>query len=193
MVEMIRQIAASSDDCFVFDTKMRLTSISLFIAVGVSFSSSYMRFLNIPIPPNSTIDHAHLELCSDGWQAGTTELLVHGIREPNPATFSTAIDAEARPVTAALVPWNMDLRPGYFNGTWDLNTWHGAPPDGPELKDIVQEIVAQAGWVSGNSLAIKIEASDVGISRSVYSWDGDPAKAPILYIAYTPPSEDQHT
>ncbi|GAH62638.1 unnamed protein product [marine sediment metagenome] len=41
-------------------------------------------------------------------------------------------------------------------------------------------------------MAIKLEASDTGISRSVWSWDGDPDKAAILVITYTPPGEIQH-
>jgi len=203
MAELTRQVEASTDDCYVFDTTIRLARDYIMIDVGEVPSNSYMRFLNITIPPGSRIDHAHIELCSYGFNGGTSNLFVRGIKEPNTATFSTADDAEARPATVASVPYDLDALPGYFNGLWEADTWHGAPPDdGPELKEIIQEIVAQAGWASGNSLAIKIEALFTGISRSVWSWDGEqlepavpplPAKAPILVINYTLPSEVQHT
>ena len=193
MAEIIKQVAASSDDCYVFNTTMRLASAAIFIAIVGHYPNSYMRFLNIPIPPGSTIDHAHLELCSPSSQSGNNNFLVRGIKEPNPATFSTGIDAEARPVTAVSIPWNLDSAVGSFDAIWPADTWHGAPPDGPELKDIVQEIVNQGGWASGNSMAIKLEASDTGITRSVWSWDGDPDKAAILVITYTPPAMIQHT
>lgn len=202
MAELTRQVEASTDDCYVFGTSIRIAITSIQIDMADFPSNSYMRFLNITIPPGSRIDHAHIELCSYGFNSGTNNLFVRGIKEPNTATFSTADDAEARPATDASVPYDLDARAGYFNGVWEADTWHGEPPDGPELKDIIQEIVAQGGWASGNSLAIKIEALFTGISRSVWSWDGEqlqpsepplPAKAPILVITYTLPSEVQHT
>ncbi|GAI01014.1 unnamed protein product, partial [marine sediment metagenome] len=193
MAEMIRQVAASSDDCYVFNTTMRLTSAAIFIAIVGHYPNSYMRFLNIPIPPGSTIEHAHLEVCSYGSNGGRSVMAVYGIKEPNTNTFSTQADADVRPMTAAFADWICGAGAGEFEQYWGADTWHGAPPDGPELKDIVQEIVNQGGWASGNSMAIKLEASDTGITRSVWSWDGDPAKAPILVITYTPPGEIQHT
>jgi len=187
MAEITKQIAANSDDCYTFGTTIRLTNISVTLASRV-YVRGYMRFLNILIPPGSTIEHAHLEVCSPGNQSGHADLVVHGIKEANTNTFSTALDADARPVTAASKDWIIAFP---FDPYWPADTWHGWP-DGPELKDIIQEQIDQPGWASANALALKIGNTTLMSDRSIWSYDGDPAKAPILVVTYTLPSMIQH-
>ena len=183
MADITKQIVASFDDCHTFGTTIRLTNISIMLS-SLVYIHGYMRFLNITIHPGSTIEHAHLEVCSPGNQDGHVDLVVHGIKEANTNTFSTALDADARPVTAASKDWIIAFP---FDPYWPTDTWHGWP-DGPELKDIIQEQIDQLGWASGNALAIKIGNTTLVAGREIWSYDGAPVKAPTLVVTYTLPS-----
>ncbi|MBA7716274.1 hypothetical protein ES703_125343 [subsurface metagenome] len=188
-----RQIAASADDGYCFGTNINLTGNYIFIDECTFEMRSHFRFLSLNIPQGAVIRHAHLELCSDAEQGGRSEMAVYGIKEPNTKTFSTQPDADARPVTAAFADWVCGVGPGEFEQYWATGTWHGWP-DGPELKNIIQEIVNQPGWLSGSPLAIKIVSTPLGgAGRTVWSWDFDPSLAARLYVEYegepVPPSK----
>ena len=186
MIELARQIAASNDDCYTYQTSMSLTSASVFIDECTFQMRAYMRFLNISIPLGAIIEHAHLEVCSYGTNGGRSEMAVYGIKEPSTNTFSTQPDADARPMTAAFADWICGAEAGAFEQYWAADSWHGWP-DGPELKNIIQEIVNQPGWASGNPLAMKIVSTPVGgAGRLVWSYDGNPSLSPILHVTYIP-------
>jgi hypothetical protein len=64
---------------------------------------------------------------------------------------------------------------------WNANTWYAFN----EMALVVQEIVNQAGWQSGNSLAIVLRNTGGAWSRKwVYSRDGAAQFAPQLVIVY---------
>jgi len=55
--------------------------------------------------------------------------------------------------------------------------------------NIIQEIVNQPGWASGNPLAMKIVSTPVGgQGRIVWAYDGSPALAPMLHVTYSMPT-----
>lgn len=182
MTDINRQIVAGTDDCYVFQTTMRLNRDYLFIDDCTLEMRAYMRFLNITIPQGTTILHAHLEVCSYGSNGGRSEMVACGIKESNTNTFSSQSDADGRPITITSEDWICGV--GGFEDYWDADSWHGWP-DGPELKDIIQEIVNQPTWLSGNPLAIKIvNIPQGGNARLIWSWEGNPSLAPLLYITY---------
>jgi hypothetical protein len=58
----------------------------------------------------------------------------------------------------------------------------------PDIKTIVQEIVGQAGWDTGDkSMALYIGTFTGTALRKAYSFNGSAAYAPLLHIEYTPP------
>lgn len=59
----------------------------------------------------------------------------------------------------------------------------------PDVSSIVQELVDQPGWASGNAMAIVIEplnADFINANRTAIAFDGDPGAAPLLRIDFTP-------
>ncbi len=179
-----RQVAASSDDCFAFPTTIYLTRAYLFIDDCTKYVHAYMRFLNIAICEGTIIRHAYIDLCSDVYYGGMTDLKIYGIKEPNTNTFLTQAGADGRPVTEAYTDWIM--RDWLHNEFWNPGEWWGYTNDPRDIKDVIQEIVNQDGWEAGNALAIKTTNTPLGgAGRGCYSWDyGDHSLAPKLYIEY---------
>jgi hypothetical protein len=56
----------------------------------------------------------------------------------------------------------------------------------PNLSPVIQEIINQSGWTSGNSLVIIITGGKT-VKRVAESFEGDAAGAPLLHIEYTLP------
>ena len=52
----------------------------------------------------------------------------------------------------------------------------------PVPKAVIQEIIDQAGWASGNSLAVIIDGTG---ERTAESFNGDPAGAALLHVEFS--------
>lgn len=169
-----RGCPAGSDDCYTFGTTMRLTYDYLYVDYETLDMHAYARFTAIPIPPGATIIHAYIDLQAYAAYTGVSALRILGIKELDTATFSTQADADGRPVTDALVNWTP--------GNWAANGWYGLTNDPQDIKAIIEEIIGQAGWASGNALAIKIINTAQGITRTCKSREG--GNSPRLYIEY---------
>ena len=142
------EVAASTDDCYTFGALIRLDRDSLYFDYATEDMKAYMRFLGVTIPSGATILHAFLEVHAYGRIGQGSKVRILGIKEADTATFSTQADADGRAVTDALVNWETVALAD--------NTWFMRFNDGQELKDIIQEIIDQGTWASGNALAIKI-------------------------------------
>jgi hypothetical protein len=180
-----RQVEASSDDCYTFGDILRLTRDCLFIDECTNPMHTYMRFTDVSIPPGAAIEHAYIDLCSDGYQGGMSDIRIYGIKEANSNTFSTQADSDARPVTEAYIDWIFCSF--YGNDQWNPGTWYGWTNDPHDIKDVIQEIIDQDGWQANNALAIKmVSIPQGGNARSAYSWDcGEHSLAPKLHIEYS--------
>lgn len=120
------------------------------------------RFRQIDIPRNAKIFFARLKLrCAytDG-TAFTTKLRIKGIKETDIQPFSATNKPSAKPKTADSVSWEIYKQ-------WNVNEWVQTP----NLALIVQELVRQSQWKSGNSMAFVIEddGSNPDCAKSV--WD----------------------
>lgn len=51
----------------------------------------------------------------------------------------------------------------------------------PDIASVIQEIVNQSGWQSGNSLAVILTGTD---NREAESYDGNPDAAAVLHVEY---------
>ena len=169
-----RACPAGSDDCYTFGTTMRLDLDYLYLDYPGYDMHTYARFENINIPPGSTIVKAYIDLQEFAGTAGASDLRILGIKELNTATFSTQADADGRPVTTAFVDWTP--------GTWAAGLWYGGSNDKQDITAIIQEIIDQSGWASGNALAIKIINTAQAVARRVRSQEG--GNSPHLHIEY---------
>lgn len=183
-----RLIRFSADDCDVRWTgaAWQLALINEYWTCGYWASNNYKkggggRFVNIYIPKDAIIQHAYFKVIarnSDVKVQVNTRL--HGELAANPATFSNIANYNARARTVAVIDW--DNIPSWTAGT---------EYQSPDIKDIVQEIVNLAGWVSGNPIVIFWDDHDgrsTAISetaRRARSWEHSDPVPPMLYIEWT--------
>ncbi|PSJ72030.1 hypothetical protein C7N43_36300, partial [Sphingobacteriales bacterium UPWRP_1] len=135
-----------------------------------------LRFTNITIPPNAIITGAYLTFSAvdpdpGNSNTGATNLTIRGHKVANSTTFTSTINnITSRTPTTASVSWSP---PAWTTG---LNY------DSPEIVSVIQEIINQGTWASGNSISIIITGTG---SRSAASWDdaatGNEPKLTITY------------
>lgn len=178
------QVAASADDADVdgFSASNNANSTRTFlIGQAVNGTASWWwHFYRwaVPIPQGATINSAILEIYvysgnDDPWGAWHADL------QPNSPNAVTDPKFQNRTLTTAKVQVNTQ--------TVGVGWW--SPPD---LKDVIQEVISQPAWVSGNGLSL-IYKPDHNASppEPLYcrSWDFDPTLAPKLTIDWTPAAE----
>jgi type IV pilus assembly protein PilY1 len=189
MTDITRQVAASSDDtsCRRVVEYYALNSTEFFIGAYSSTNYRYgagARFLNVTIPKGATISAAKLQLCGRSLDTGTdVNGEISGEKAVNPLTFSTVADFKDRRDnhrTTAIVDWK--IIPAVVVDRWD---------DSPDISTIIQELVDQETWASGNAIVIFVDDySDYTTHnndrlREWRSYDSDSAKAPKLLVTYT--------
>lgn len=133
-----------------------------------------VRFVDIPIPQNATIDNAYIEFKARGELSATCEVVLSGEAADNARTFDdTEGNLSNRPRTSASVDWNVPA--------WKVDE-RGPKQQTPDIKSIIQEIIDRDGWQAGNSLVLFIEGTTS--KRSTYTYDHSPADSPELIIQY---------
>jgi len=138
-----------------------------------------IRFLGIGVPAGSTVTSATIQFTVDEADDEPTSVRIYGELAANAAEFNTdAGNITSRTKTTAFVDWN-DIP------VWDAASIGSAGPDQltPDLSAIVQEIIGQAGWSAGNSIAF-IVTPNPGGERTAESFDGDAGAAALLHVEY---------
>lgn len=138
----------------------------------------FFRFQNVTIPAGATITAASIRFIATANQSSTTcSLVARGELDTNPAAVSSGADGNARTKTSASVSWN---EPAWTTG----NSYST-----PDIATIIQEIIDQGGWSSGNAMQLFVEdnASTSTAFRSPRSYDGSTTDCARLDITYTDP------
>lgn len=140
-------------------------------------------WLNVTIPQGATIDAASFDVFEEwGGDYGTfIQSKIYGVKTANLAIFSSSNLPVNAPRTTAFIDW--DSTDGNMGSNWYSATVN-APPD---IKDIIQEIVNQAGWQSGNALGL-IFLDDGGFDDwwfEVAAYELGASTAAKLHIEYT--------
>ncbi len=117
-----------------------------------------MRFQNIIIPQNATIDSAFILIYAhdDKYAEDTAKITIYADASDNAPTFTEDSLITDRTATSSTVKW-------VVNEDWSRWTEYSSP----DLKTIVQEIVDRSGWASGNSIAF-IMAGEEGEETEEY-------------------------
>lgn len=137
-----------------------------------------LRFQNIVIPSDSTINSATIRFTGVETDAGSLVIPIFGELSLNPDEFSDATPLTGRTLTLASVVWDMDP---WFPGNSGVNTTT------PTLATIVQEIVDQNGWAPGTGIVFLILNDPLDTSeRLAVSFDGNPLQAAVLTIDFSP-------
>ena len=173
------QISQSSDDA-ESQHAAHMNNFGTILELSSNFGINRrtgLRFKNITIPPNAVILHAELDFyaLSDRTETSDWTIRAHDVGDsPTFPNVPGANDIESRManLTTASLNWN------------NIPVWAtGDRYQTPELKDVVQEVVARADWASGNAIGFIITGT-MGSRRDGASYDEMPAKAPILRIDY---------
>jgi len=171
-------INSSTDDAEEGNTapgRMYLNSSDLELVTDDVAQTVGLRFQGIAIPRGATIISASVQFTVDeNGHNAASELTIHGQASPDAATFTSEdYDISSRPQTGSFVTWI----PGQWEDVGDAE----AAQKTPDLSTILQEIVNQDGWQSGNGLAFIITGTG---KRVAEAFDGDSEAAPMLTVKY---------
>lgn len=166
-------IAASSDDARQDGSAVTLTGVNITIDTTTRYGG--LRFLNVTIPPASTINSAGLTVTLPSASFDDPDLTLWGHDIDDAPTFTTtANDLSGRTPTTATV-------------TWAATGIGAGAKTSPSIAAIIQEIVNRAGWASGNDLALILKGNSSNAFR-FNAFDGGGADYASLTIDYTEPS-----
>ena len=146
---------------------------------GASALNAGMIFDDIDIPAGSTIFSAIIT-----WTASASRSLqaintrIYAEDNAAPADFGATENFTSRTMTTAYADFDVYI-------SWTLN----APYDSTDLTEVVQELVDSYAPYAAGSMAFYWldDTSTADKYLEAYSWDNDPAKAPLLTVYYSPP------
>lgn len=157
------------------DGSMYIGSTDLELVTDSSVQTVGMRFGNVSIPKGAIIVHAYIQFKVDQASTTATSLTIKGEAKANASAFSTSSrNVSSRAKTASAVVWSPSA--------WSKVGAQGADQRTPNLAPVIQEIVNQSGWASGNALVLFINGNG---KRVAESYEGNASGAPLLHIDYT--------
>jgi hypothetical protein len=171
------RVSASTDDAEENPNgKVYLTSSDLDLIVDKQAQTVGIRFSDLSIPENAIITKAYIQFQADETNFFMdTQLNIVAESTDNAVSFSnTDYNISSRSTTNASVSW--------APAVWDTIGAAGEDQRTSELSAIVQEIVSETGWHSGNAMAFIFTGTG---TRTAEAYDGDPTGAPLLYLEYT--------
>ncbi|MDN3493593.1 fibronectin type III domain-containing protein [Winogradskyella bathintestinalis] len=180
--EFTTTVSTGNDDAEedITTGSMYLDSSDLELIYDSSDQIVGVRFDELSIPNSATIVRAYVQFTSDNYSRylDPTDLVIHGELASNSNTFSSEINnISARQRTINSVSWTNIKR-------WGSNDIAGFYERTPNLKPIIDEVIAQPGWTSGNSISFMLTGSG---RRTAGSYEGNsPAKLKIIYYHNCP-------
>lgn len=163
------EVITSTDDAGPHPTGCTFSTNSNEVHFGRCSNGPYMvtgfRFATVTLPYNAVIGRAYLLFTVDGTYTLPLTVTLYGEHSTDAAPFSAA----SQPVSRTRISG--------VSTTWIItDTWYsGQSRQTPDVTAVVQAIVNQAGWQSGNALAILAETADTGLNpgdhRRVFAYD----------------------
>jgi len=148
-----------------------------------------LRWTTIALDGTETIDLATVEVTIVDDTLDEPQHKIRGELAPNPGTFTaSANDIDARNRTTATVQWNSTNL--FASGTDVAYEWGAAagdPTNGADLSAIVQELIDQGSWATGNAMVMIYEQHTASSTRdlAIRTYDYNTALAAKLHIEYT--------
>ena len=137
-----------------------------------------LRFQDVTIPPDAVITEAWLQFEVDETKDDQpVNLLIEGELSLDPVTFTEdAYSVSSRVRTDA-------------NAVWSVPVWSEISAQGPDqrsvdLTPVIQEIIGQEGWASGNAIVLIVRDDPDNPSEGVRTAESYslPSGAPLLHI-----------
>ena len=169
-----RRVSTGNDDAEQSSSgSVNLSSSDLELVQESSTQTIGIRFQGLAIPSGATIVNAWLQFQADESHSGTTSLTIAAQASANPATFSSSSgNISSRPRLTETVSWSP---PAWSTGG------QGPAQQTPDLALVIQAVVNQQNWTSGNSLVIIITGSG---KRVAESYNGSSSAAALLHVEY---------
>ncbi len=143
---------------------------------GTSAQLVGLRFVGIAVPAGATITSAYLQFTTDEATSGATSLTLRAGLAGNAAPFDGAANRpSARATTAASAAW--------IPAPWPTIGAAGPDQRTPDLAPLLQEVVDQPGWSSGNALVLLVSGSGRRVAEASES---GASTAPELVIVFEP-------
>ncbi len=172
LMHVVTKVSARADDAEQYgEGVMYVDSTDLELVWDDCNQTIGVRFDGVRIPRDAGVQYAEIAFCSAGARDDDCRLSIHGIAEPQMASFRlTAFDLTNRVPTEASVEWVPEAwEPGKIYRSTDCRT-------------IVQELISQEDWKSGDALGFRIQGKGC---RRAEAYDGSVHRAPTLTIHYT--------
>jgi len=167
-------VAEGTDDSFEKTYNRANNVAGKAILIGKGYWAGF-RFPDVRIPAGSVVTKATLLLHCYTGESKDIHIRYTGEATPNSEPFSSAVgDIGRRSRTVAGV--------SEYTPVWDRYSFNTSA----DLKEIIQEIIDQPGWQSGNALSLFVEDIDSSKYRNVTAVEKDSAKAATLKIEYVP-------
>jgi len=136
-----------------------------------------IRFLNVEVPNGANVIDAYVEFTVEDVEPDQpVNLIIDGELVPDAPAFANVMySVRDRTRTTAKVEWQPEHYPtlGEKHQTSDIST-------------VIQEIINQEGWASGNALVIIISDNPDNPSKGIREVEsGSGALAPLLHIEYS--------
>jgi hypothetical protein len=139
---------------------------------GSAVQTVGLRFPGLEIPRGAEVTAATIQFQVDEVSTDSASLVLRAQAADNALTFAASTrNVSGRPPTAASVAW---LPPA-----WPTIGAHAAEQRTPDLRSLVQEVVARPGWVPGNALAFMVTGTG---RRTAEALEGGPAA--LLQVSY---------
>lgn len=176
------RVISSLDDGFWGDLGTSTysgTSDRTYIGDFDAATSGRCAWMRVPvsIPQGATVATATLDILPKGINGSVPPMVITAHKSPNSAQPTSRTDVSGRPVTAASINW--------APGSWPVGSWLQSA----DITSVVQEIVNQPAWVSGNFITFLIKPQTLGWSGvqqyiTITSYDSDPASAAGLVATW---------
>jgi hypothetical protein len=172
-------IAAGADDVIEDGATFDVSASSIWLGNGASAASSFtgLRFTSVSIPRNATIVSAHLDVesVSTQWISVDFEYSAHAASDSPP--FSTTSKPSQRTALSPRVTHSSNVQ-------WLAGTRYSLD----EIAPVIQPVVSQAGWNSGNALSLILHGTGSAWSRKfITSIETAASRAPRLVVTYNLP------
>ena len=146
-----------------------------------SYQTIGLRFRNVNLPKNATITSAYIQFTADESHSNNADLEISLHNSTNSPVFTDTNNVSGRSTFSSKVTWQPS---GWSSGQT------GTAQRTPSLKNMVQSLVNQSGWTSGNSASFIIKGRGTSLTstsakRVADSYEGGSNKAPRLIVAYT--------
>lgn len=152
-----------------------LDSTDLELVYDANLQKVGLRFTGLNLPAGAVITNAYIRFTVDETSSESMSLQIQGEASPNAAAFTeTTGDVSSRLRTQNSVIWSP--------APWTSLGTSGADQSTPNLAPVLQEIINQPGWSSGNSLVIII-SGNTG-HRVAKAFEDDPSATALLHIEY---------